>query len=160
MFEVRSRKFEVDFTLRNSNFTLLSGCHYTGRSVPARSNPALVIANKNNAGELSLPMLLVGRYQGKRTICSTTTVLRQPLGNAQDRIVWIDLGIMGRRIGKHWRHPQSDLAETLFGWLQRQARRYCVSGELSMAREAIYRLESQERPNANWSTLGGKQVFL
>ena len=34
--------------------------HHTGRSVPTRSDPALVIANKNNAGELAIRMLLVG----------------------------------------------------------------------------------------------------
>jgi len=86
------RKFEVDFTLRNLNFTLLSGRHHTGRSVPARSDAALVVANENNARELALRMLLVGSYQRQRTIRSATTVLCQPLANAQNRIIWIHLG--------------------------------------------------------------------
>ena len=68
--------------------------HHTGRTVPSRSDPALVIANENHAGELAIRMLLVGSYQRQRTICSTTTVLCQSLGDAQDRIVRIDLGIV------------------------------------------------------------------
>ena len=38
--------------------------HHTGRSVPTCSDPALVIANENNAGELALRMLLVGATSG------------------------------------------------------------------------------------------------
>jgi len=41
--------------------------HHSGRAVPARSDPALVIANENNAGELAIRMLLVGSYQRQRT---------------------------------------------------------------------------------------------
>ncbi len=62
------------------------------------SDPALVIANEDDAGELALRMLLVGSYQRQRTICSTTPVLCQPFSQAEDRIVWIDLGIVCRRI--------------------------------------------------------------
>jgi hypothetical protein len=46
--------------------------HHTGRSVPSCSEPALVIANDKDAGELALWMLLVGSYQRQRTICSST----------------------------------------------------------------------------------------
>jgi len=42
--------------------------------VSARPDPALVIANENNAGELALSMLLVGSYRRQRTIRSATTV--------------------------------------------------------------------------------------
>ena len=42
--------------------------HHTGRSVPARSDPALVIANENNAGELAIRMLLVGSNRWQRTM--------------------------------------------------------------------------------------------
>ncbi len=69
--------------------------------MPSCSDPALVIANENNAGELALRMLVVGSYQRQRTICSTTSVLCQPLSDAQDRIVWIHLGIVSRRIERN-----------------------------------------------------------
>ena len=43
----------------------------TDRTVPSYADPALVIAKENDAGELSLRMLLVGSYQRHRTIGST-----------------------------------------------------------------------------------------
>jgi hypothetical protein len=103
----RTLRLTSGFAQRDNAMRLMLGCqlrllgnegfssrHDTSRTVSSCSDPALVIANKNDACELALRMLLVGSYQRKRTICSTTTVLCQPLGNAQDRIVRIDLGIV------------------------------------------------------------------
>ena len=58
-------------------------------------------ANQRWVGFLTRQLALVGSYQRQRTICSTTTVLCQSLGNAQDRIVWVNLRIVSRRIERN-----------------------------------------------------------
>jgi len=69
-FEVKSRKFEVDFTLRNSNFILLSSRHHTSPALTASSNPTLEIANKYYTRKLVIRLIQVGGGQSGPPPCA------------------------------------------------------------------------------------------
>jgi hypothetical protein len=65
------------------------------------TKPALVVADQHDTHELLISIVRVRLPDGQRAIRSTTTELRQPVRQTQDRVGRIDLRIKRLRIERH-----------------------------------------------------------